>query len=1029
MQNMINGIKELKKGIPVVRSIWHVDEQLGDEVAVWVLLKHDATGKVISVPTLRGRIDRIAEHALEAQKDGASVWFSVNGFIPPKPDEARKGRGRTLDRVAYVFGFYVDYDFPEPVKTFLMGLDPPDGRPLTWSEVAPLLRNPPSEAGDIPILGRDYPTPEQLLVRIEKLGLPQPTYMWFTGGGYDLVWVLKHPLKISSPSHLTLVANIQQRLVQLVGGDEHATDLARVIRWPCSVNYKYARGAGILGTLLGGTQQPVDFLPIEVARRHPERAYIARTGIDEYLSLWTVGARNAIIMSVTAFLALLGYSEKEIIAALEPRIEEIDKGNPEHSGKLGELRANAHYAVEKVRKDPLSVSIFAENPNIEWSQDFQRKILDLLDKARGPFAFRAQQSRPFAKVLLELKEKVKSSRKVERVRSKKRKRRDVENLPLGDDDEELVDRPYDWLVLYLGERKDGEKYVKEVHIHHPTLAEEVIRESKAYVGAKDGTIVLAFVWDEHNKRYVMDVGALVSKVYDKLREAEEYIYVTYGQEKSLATPSHVNQVKSYIAAKRIESKYKQLSMSPEEVLELFDDYSRYIPVRNGVLDMETGELLEKSPEFRFTFELPVEWDPDADVEEAERYLAEITHPADLENLKRFLGYLLVPGQPLKKYMILVGPPDSGKTTLLFSLLREQVLGREQVSTVPLTTLTTQRFAPIRLLGKLANFASESPDLKKGPDVERLKQITGGDAILVEEKNKPSFSAKINAKLIFAVNKIPKLSRDPAVWSRTLIVRFPNRFPRDPHFAERLKKLAPAMLKAMVQWRKKVLAKGFVEKDLRETRVNALLYSDPVAAFALDALEEDPGNNIPLVDVYRAFCRWAARRGIQHDNARGRIVLSPEFLERILKERGSEGIKYKLRSFAKALRQALEEEGYFDSVYKDTMTHTAYLYGFRIKEPATEVAKQWDALKKKLSEERKKYEEAIQIVKQLEKDVDIWDKGDFEEVAREHGIPQQRIEELWQALVDSGDLIEVHKGMYRLKGSVSAKDNSTREVSE
>ncbi|HID09517.1 TPA: hypothetical protein EYP13_04765, partial [Candidatus Micrarchaeota archaeon] len=161
----------------------------------------------------------------------------------------------------------------------------------------------------------------------------------------------------------------------------------------------------------------------------------------------------------------------------------------------------------------------------------------------------------------------------------------------------------------------------------------------------------------------------------------------------------VNNVKMALAGYR--------SISVEEFARSFNDYSRYIPVANGILDMERRELLPFSPDFRFTFKLAVRFDRKAKANRIRRFIHEIAgSKEDEENILRMIGYILVPKQPLQSFFILYGTGSNGKSTLI-KVLRT-FLGEDLVATRTLSDLLHNRFAFAELDGKLLNAATETP---------------------------------------------------------------------------------------------------------------------------------------------------------------------------------------------------------------------------------------------------------------------------------------------------------------------------------
>lgn len=77
-----------------------------------------------------------------------------------------------------------------------------------------------------------------LFERIKSIH-PTPSVLVDSGGGYHAYWLLYHPVPIKDKKDQFQMADIQARWVAMMGGDQNAKDLARVLRVPGTYNYKY----------------------------------------------------------------------------------------------------------------------------------------------------------------------------------------------------------------------------------------------------------------------------------------------------------------------------------------------------------------------------------------------------------------------------------------------------------------------------------------------------------------------------------------------------------------------------------------------------------------------------------------------------------------------------------------------------------------------------------------------------------------------------------------------------------------------
>lgn len=76
------------------------------------------------------------------------------------------------------------------------------------------------------------------LEMVEKIE-PSPSVLIASGGGWHAYWLFKQPFCIDSPADLERAQKTQYGWVGRVGSDPGAKDLARVLRLPGTMNYKY----------------------------------------------------------------------------------------------------------------------------------------------------------------------------------------------------------------------------------------------------------------------------------------------------------------------------------------------------------------------------------------------------------------------------------------------------------------------------------------------------------------------------------------------------------------------------------------------------------------------------------------------------------------------------------------------------------------------------------------------------------------------------------------------------------------------
>lgn len=196
-------------------------------------------------------------------------------------------------------------------------------------------------------------------------------------------------------------------------------------------------------------------------------------------------------------------------------------------------------------------------------------------------------------------------------------------------------------------------------------------------------------------------------------------------------------------------------------------------LRNGLLDLSTAQLLPHTPGFLSVVQLPVAYDPDATCPAWTRFV-EQTFPEDTQDLPwEIVAWLMTADTSMQKAVLLLGEGANGKSVFLAGVTA--FLGLRNCANLSLHKLEADRFAPARLLGKLANIC---PDLPAAHLVgtSMLKAITGGDSIDAERKYAEGFSFTPFARLIFSANHPPQSpDASHAFFRRWLCVPFTRTF--------------------------------------------------------------------------------------------------------------------------------------------------------------------------------------------------------------------------------------------------------------
>jgi phage/plasmid-associated DNA primase len=303
---------------------------------------------------------------------------------------------------------------------------------------------------------------------------------------------------------------------------------------------------------------------------------------------------------------------------------------------------------------------------------------------------------------------------------------------------------------------------------------------------------------------------------------------------------------------------------------------------SGEIEWDDIELQEMDSEYRFTYRVRTEWDPDgADVEGLDEWLETITrHEEARRIIWEFAGHSIHPGYPVDGFLVLLGDGGSGKSQVL--KLIKQMLGEKNTSARSITDLETNRFAGTDVVDSRANINTELQGTKL-PSIALLKTYSAGEEASVEEKMMPSYDSKNDATMLFASDDPPAFpTRNAALGRRLYPVEFPysyveNPDPSNPYELEHRPKLevkaelqAEARCKAAllraVEGLVRLLDTGrFSSSKSREERVQQYeSYADPIHDFSRVCLESvsDENAEIEASVLKGTFDRFADAKG--HD---------------------------------------------------------------------------------------------------------------------------------------------------------------------
>jgi len=306
----------------------------------------------------------------------------------------------------------------------------------------------------------------------------------------------------------------------------------------------------------------------------------------------------------------------------------------------------------------------------------------------------------------------------------------------------------------------------------------------------------------------------------------------------------------------------------------FDSDADLINLKNGLLNIRTGKCTEHTPEILCRIQIPVNYNPNAGPIEFMKFLLKcLPDYHDRITVIEEFANILIKSPNFEKVSVHVGGGSNGKSTFL--KLIKSFLGSENIASVSIHDLITNRFAPARLDGKLANIYPDidSTELKK---FGKFKALVSGDPVDVEKKGKDAFLMENKAKMIFSCNQIPEIEEDTdAAFRRFLVTECNSQFravdeddvekgiyKKDAKLLEKLttKQELSGILNLLIFTVKKMHRQnGFTfEQTIEQVRQIMKERADPIREFVNTYLVSDPNQMIPKADVYRLYGEFARK---------------------------------------------------------------------------------------------------------------------------------------------------------------------------
>lgn len=302
-------------------------------------------------------------------------------------------------------------------------------------------------------------------------------------------------------------------------------------------------------------------------------------------------------------------------------------------------------------------------------------------------------------------------------------------------------------------------------------------------------------------------------------------------------------------------------------------------ISNGVLNLETGQIMNYSHEHITTSKVNIFYDSKVESDTLENFIRNVADddPQIEKLIYQIIAYCLYKENFIEKTIFFYSTGESGgkngsngKSTVL-AMIRD-LIGHANTTALKFKDLGHE-FKPASLMGKMLNI-DDDMDNTFIKDTGNYKSIATGNVVNVNPKGKKDFSFIPHNKLLFAGNSIPPANDRSFGFYRRMVIVPMNRTFGEGGYKKEIglgKKLAQpevktALLNKCIEHLPELLQNGnFTQVDKADELLKEYEYdNEPIQQF----LDMEGSRPIPPVDgrarqtAYQIYKDWAKSYGYE-----------------------------------------------------------------------------------------------------------------------------------------------------------------------
>lgn len=305
-------------------------------------------------------------------------------------------------------------------------------------------------------------------------------------------------------------------------------------------------------------------------------------------------------------------------------------------------------------------------------------------------------------------------------------------------------------------------------------------------------------------------------------------------------------------------------------IEEFDQHPYLLNLRNGVLDLQSGELRRHDPRLFITQLAAVDFDPHAHSELWDQFVRDVT--CDNDNLTEFLqqafGLALTADVSDEVLICHSGGGSNGKSTALEAVAA--MLG-DYATTAPPSLFTERRSEShpteiATLHAKRFAIAIET-EANKALRESLVKSLTGGDTITTRRMREDFWRMTPTWHLHIAYNRAPRLTgTDDGIRRRLLVMPYNASFKDSPDLSMKERLVGEAERSGILNWcleglrRRLAAGRLFTPEEVMIATADYIEDEDILGRFLDERTEAAAGQVIELRHLLQQFRFWMERDG-------------------------------------------------------------------------------------------------------------------------------------------------------------------------